>query len=163
MLIKAIVNSTGICAAIKTTKLTTLNARSDMTWETFSLFLWTGIEIILLIVCGSIPALKPIYAICMGRRPGTYNRTGSRGGSRNLVSAHQSKKSMSRVRARDDSEERGIAMEGVVPHTGGAGATTCSRISEDEMEMQIEFDKRKELGIGGIQITKTVAIETSRH
>ena len=40
---------TGICAAIKASKLGTLNARSDFTWETFSLFLWTGIEIILLI------------------------------------------------------------------------------------------------------------------
>ncbi|KAF2278355.1 uncharacterized protein EI97DRAFT_373146 [Westerdykella ornata] len=63
---------TGISAAIKTTKLNGLNARSDFTWETFSLFLWTGIEIILSIVCGSIPALKPIYGLCMGRRPSTH-------------------------------------------------------------------------------------------
>ncbi|KAL1607918.1 hypothetical protein SLS60_002857 [Paraconiothyrium brasiliense] len=33
---------TGICAAIKASKLSTLNARSDFTWETFQLFLWTG-------------------------------------------------------------------------------------------------------------------------
>jgi hypothetical protein len=35
-------NSTGICASIKVSKLSKLNARSDFTWETFSLFLWTG-------------------------------------------------------------------------------------------------------------------------
>lgn len=33
---------TGICASIKASKLSKLNARSDITWETFSLFLWTG-------------------------------------------------------------------------------------------------------------------------
>jgi hypothetical protein len=33
---------TGICAAIKTTKLLGLTARSDLTWETYSLFMWTG-------------------------------------------------------------------------------------------------------------------------
>jgi hypothetical protein len=33
---------TGICAAIKTSKLVSLNERSDFTWETFSLFMWTG-------------------------------------------------------------------------------------------------------------------------
>jgi hypothetical protein len=33
---------TGICAAIKTSKLMSLNERSDFTWETFSLFMWTG-------------------------------------------------------------------------------------------------------------------------
>ena len=35
---------TGICAAVKASKLSTLNARSDITWETFQLFLWTGYD-----------------------------------------------------------------------------------------------------------------------
>ncbi|PVH93849.1 hypothetical protein DM02DRAFT_211591 [Periconia macrospinosa] len=151
---------TGICAAIKTTKLTTLNARSDMTWETFSLFLWTGIEIILLIICGSIPALKPIYAICMGRRPGTYSRTT---GSRGVPSGgHLSRKTTSRARLRDDSEEAGIVMAGMVPNMGTSGGAMCSRISEEEMEGNVEYEKRKEFG-GGIQITRTVAVETTRE
>ncbi|KAF1949690.1 hypothetical protein CC80DRAFT_483939 [Byssothecium circinans] len=145
---------TGVCAAIKATKLSTLNARSDLTWETFSLFLWTGIEIILLIVCGSIPALKPIYAICMGRRTGTY---AYRSGSRPIGSAPPSRRSSARPRGYSDSETRGIAMAGVVPHNGSA--VICSRISEEEAEMQMEYEKIR--GVKGIQVTRTVAVEAA--
>ncbi|KAF2639675.1 hypothetical protein P280DRAFT_402157 [Massarina eburnea CBS 473.64] len=145
---------TGICAAIKASKLSTLNARSDFTWETFSLFLWTGIEIILLIICGSIPALKPIYAICMGRRTGTY---AYRSGSRPITSSPQSKKSTTRPRGNSDSETRGIAMAGVAPHSGSAAV--CSRISEDEAEMQIEYEKLSREK--GIQVTRAVAVEAA--
>lgn len=58
---------TGICAAVKTSKLVTLQARSDLTWETYDLYIWTGVEIVLLIVCGSIPALKPLYYLATGK------------------------------------------------------------------------------------------------
>ncbi|OCL05545.1 hypothetical protein AOQ84DRAFT_441419 [Glonium stellatum] len=54
---------TGICAAIKTSKLVSLASRSDLTWGTYELYIWTGLEIVLLIICGSIPTLKPLYAM----------------------------------------------------------------------------------------------------
>ncbi|KAF1965805.1 hypothetical protein BU23DRAFT_545415 [Bimuria novae-zelandiae CBS 107.79] len=136
---------TGICAAIKASKLSTLNARSDITWETFQLFLWTGIEIILLIVCGSIPALKPIYAICMGRKPGSYRS------SRHMTNA---------------SKRLGMGISYNKPNGGGdsvamfarsqQSAKVVSRVSEDEIEM-IEEDEKSHLG--GIHVTKTIAIE----
>lgn len=33
---------TGVCAAIKTSKLASLASRSDLTWETYNLYIWTG-------------------------------------------------------------------------------------------------------------------------
>ncbi|KAI0468813.1 hypothetical protein F4859DRAFT_516565 [Xylaria cf. heliscus] len=51
----------GVSAAIKTNQLVALTARSDLTWETFGLYLWTSIEIFVIIVCGCIPTLKPLW------------------------------------------------------------------------------------------------------
>jgi hypothetical protein len=51
----------GITAAIKTPTTKTLSHRSDLTWETYSLAAWTGAQIFLLIFCGTVPTLKPIY------------------------------------------------------------------------------------------------------
>ncbi|KAI0411007.1 hypothetical protein F5X98DRAFT_368384 [Xylaria grammica] len=58
----------GISAAIKTNQLVTLTARSDLTWETFGLYLWTGIEIFLILVCGCIPTLRPLWDHVFGKR-----------------------------------------------------------------------------------------------
>jgi hypothetical protein len=53
----------------------------------------TSIEIILLIVCGSIPALRPLYSIYMGRNPlsaGTTQRSRATSYAKNRRShAHQ--------------------------------------------------------------------------
>ncbi|KAI1759504.1 hypothetical protein GGR53DRAFT_141107 [Hypoxylon sp. FL1150] len=51
----------GVCAAFKTAQLVSLAARSDLTWETFNLFAWVSAEIFVIIICGSVPALKPIW------------------------------------------------------------------------------------------------------
>ncbi|KAI1299023.1 hypothetical protein F5Y03DRAFT_253870 [Xylaria venustula] len=58
----------GISAAIKTNQLVSLTARSDLNWETFGLYLWTGIEIFLILVCGCIPTLRPLWDQFSGRR-----------------------------------------------------------------------------------------------
>ncbi|KAI0451211.1 hypothetical protein F5B21DRAFT_507499 [Xylaria acuta] len=51
----------GVCAAVKARELVSLAARSDLTWETFDLYAWACSEIFLIIVCGSIPTLKPLW------------------------------------------------------------------------------------------------------
>ncbi|KAF2245788.1 hypothetical protein BU26DRAFT_607965 [Trematosphaeria pertusa] len=135
---------TGICAAVKASKLISLNARSDFTWETFPLFLWTGIEIILLIVCGSIPALKPIYAICMGRRPSMRS-------SQNKGTGPSRKSTMRRSYARYKDTDTAIGLAGVSP----SSAAVVSRVSEDEMELNKDYEK----SLGGIHVTRTIAIE----
>ncbi|KAF2871552.1 hypothetical protein BDV95DRAFT_606986 [Massariosphaeria phaeospora] len=137
---------TGICAAVKATKLSALSARSDITWETHSLFMWTGIEIILSIVCGSVPALKPIYGLCMGRRPSTFRSprgtygTGAKAASR-------------RSYARNNGSDGEMALGIVVP----SSAVVASRMSEDQIGLaqSIEYEK----GGAGIHVTQTFDIE----
>ncbi|OTA61649.1 hypothetical protein K449DRAFT_465713 [Hypoxylon sp. EC38] len=51
----------GICAAIKTSQLVHLASRSDFTWEMFWIHIWTGTEIFVIIICGSIPTLSPLW------------------------------------------------------------------------------------------------------
>ncbi|MCJ1291713.1 hypothetical protein MMC34_003258 [Xylographa carneopallida] len=56
----------GICGAVKTSKLPEANDL-DVTWATFDLLLWNAVETFLVIICGSLPTLKPLYDICLGR------------------------------------------------------------------------------------------------
>lgn len=68
-----------ICGAIKTKFLASLNARSDLTWDTYDLLIWSDAELFVIIVCGSIPPIKPLYdmAFSKNRRPGDgYSRSG---------------------------------------------------------------------------------------
>ncbi|KAH7118728.1 hypothetical protein B0J11DRAFT_508831 [Dendryphion nanum] len=161
---------TGVCSAVKATKLSALNARSDITWETYGLFMWTGIEIIVSIVCGSIPALKPVYALCMGRRP-TTGRSSQRyaggSGSRKVVSRP------SFIKGTDTGSQAPLAMEVVEPARSMVGIGR-SRGGWDEDEVGIvgtgrtsstgsgsggEMGEEKKMGMkGGIQVTRTVDV-----
>ncbi|GAB0134512.1 hypothetical protein EsDP_00002879 [Epichloe bromicola] len=49
-----------VFAAVKTSYLSSLTARSDITWETYNLYLWSGMELFVIIVCGSVPPIKPV-------------------------------------------------------------------------------------------------------
>ena len=59
-----------ICAVIKTSKLSELNARADITFITVSLWIWTANETNVLILAASIPTLRPLYIILFNR-PGS--------------------------------------------------------------------------------------------
>ncbi|KAF2267246.1 hypothetical protein CC78DRAFT_490743 [Lojkania enalia] len=139
---------TGICAAVKASTLVSLNARSDLTWETFSLFMWTGIEIILLIVCGSIPALKPIYALCMGRRSVNSSQRYAQG-----TGASTRKAISRRSYMRQNDEPSGFVLGMVKP----SSAAVVSRASEDEIGLAISVESEKTGE--GIQVTQTIDIE----
>lgn len=58
----------GVCSAIKTAQLASLTARSDLTWKTYSLFLWVSSEIFVIVLCASVSTLKPLYDRLRGRR-----------------------------------------------------------------------------------------------
>ncbi|KAL8819974.1 MAG: hypothetical protein Q9223_001712 [Gallowayella weberi] len=60
---------TAISGTIRASYLPELNHRHDITWETFNLFAWVSIEIFLLIVLGSLPALKPLYDTYLSALP----------------------------------------------------------------------------------------------
>jgi len=58
----------GICATIKTTHLMSLTARTDLTWEVVSLYQWNMNEIFIVIVCGCIYTLNPVWVRIFGRK-----------------------------------------------------------------------------------------------
>ncbi|KHN94962.1 uncharacterized protein MAM_07189 [Metarhizium album ARSEF 1941] len=71
-----------VFAAIKTRYLLLLSRRSDVTWETCSLHIWSASELFVIIVCGSVPPIKPVYDYVVGsRRSDAFERYGSGSGS----------------------------------------------------------------------------------
>ncbi|KAI1140005.1 hypothetical protein F5Y05DRAFT_376844 [Hypoxylon sp. FL0543] len=52
----------GVFSAIKAAQLVSLAARSDLTWATYQLFAWVSAEIFVIILCGSVPTLKPLWS-----------------------------------------------------------------------------------------------------
>ena len=78
-----------ICGAIKTKFLAGLSARSDLTWETYNLFVWSGAELFVIIVCGSIPPIKPLYDLVFRKNHRSdYDYSGS---SNRYVAEHSLK------------------------------------------------------------------------
>lgn len=86
---------TGIISALKTSHLGSLSSRSDLTWETYILYIWTGVEITLIIVLGSLPPLRALYNNLTGQGNGTkrsgyygssYGRSGMSGTGRSKPS-----------------------------------------------------------------------------
>ncbi|KAM5454979.1 hypothetical protein McanCB49686_004096 [Microsporum canis] len=58
-----------IASIIKTIFLASLTARSDYTFDTISLTIWTNTEQYLIIIAASIPPLGPLLKIAMGKTP----------------------------------------------------------------------------------------------
>ncbi|MCJ1356586.1 MAG: hypothetical protein MMC33_006581 [Icmadophila ericetorum] len=65
-----------ISGAIKTSKLYE-SIESDVTWDSYDLFQWNGAETFLIIVCGCLPTLKPIYDCCLGRKLSSKSKCSS--------------------------------------------------------------------------------------
>ena len=61
-----------ICAGIKTSKLTELNARADITFITVDLWIWNINETNVVIWAASMPTLRPLFLVLF-RRPGSEN------------------------------------------------------------------------------------------
>jgi hypothetical protein len=60
-------HSTCICSAIKTSYLSQLPNRTDFTWATYDIFTWVTAEFFLVIVCSSIPTLRPLLNFFPGQ------------------------------------------------------------------------------------------------
>ncbi|KAJ6032084.1 hypothetical protein N7540_002816 [Penicillium herquei] len=56
----------GSFGIVKVTLLSTLTARSDLTWETYPLYIWTSLEFWMIIICGSIPPIRPLITRIFG-------------------------------------------------------------------------------------------------
>ena len=61
-----------ICAAIKTSKLTELNARADITFITVDLWIWNINETNVVIIMACMPTLRPLFLVLF-QRPGSEN------------------------------------------------------------------------------------------
>lgn len=84
----------GISATVKAVQLKELGVRTDVTWDTFSLYAWASSELFVNIVCGSIPMLKPLYDQWSTGRPlsadNSYQQS-SDNSKRHIVSSNNSK------------------------------------------------------------------------
>lgn len=51
----------GIGAAVKSQQLQLLKSRADFTWGVYDMYVWTIVELTLVIFCGCIPPIKPLF------------------------------------------------------------------------------------------------------
>ncbi|CAG8948675.1 hypothetical protein HYFRA_00001795 [Hymenoscyphus fraxineus] len=51
----------GVFAVLKTIQLQRFSSKEDFTWETFDIFAWSIAETHLVIICGCIPTVRPLY------------------------------------------------------------------------------------------------------
>lgn len=115
--------SAGICAAVKTNQLYTIGNRSDFTWAVFDLYIWTEVEISLVIFCGCIPPIKPLFDRLFQGKPiggsskgyggGTYGKGYRLGSSpfsgKGTNSAESTRMSKTLVASRmGDEDEKGL-------------------------------------------------------
>ncbi|KAG5980691.1 hypothetical protein E4U55_003774 [Claviceps digitariae] len=56
-----------ICAAAKAKYLYSMSTRSDVTWKAYGLYVWSVMELFLIIMCGSIAPIKPVYDRLLGK------------------------------------------------------------------------------------------------
>lgn len=135
-----------ICGAIKTKFLASLSARSDLTWDTYNLFVWSSAELFVIIVCGSVPPIKPLYDMVFRKnRPRTgYGYTTS---GNHYIQEHSLKSTSSsrplgsgdRNLMSDSDEERGVVGVGVgvaekgqnMPRGGGITKVTDIKVTHD--------------------------------
>ena len=98
-----------ICACIKTVKLRSLNARSDLTWQTVDLWIWNANECGVVVIAACIPTLRPLFLIIF-RRPGRHVYLNERQQSRTYV--HGGRKGYLRSQSKETYDSK-IAIGGV--------------------------------------------------
>jgi hypothetical protein len=142
-----------ICGAIKTKFLASLSARSDLTWETYNLFVWSSAELFVIIVCGSVPPIKPLYDMIFHHNRMRTGYGSTAGTQNNYVEEHSLKSSSSGWPLggngdrnpnpmTDSDEERGMGGMGAgagddgryMPGVGGITKITSFRITHNRPE-----------------------------
>ncbi|KAF2236998.1 hypothetical protein EV356DRAFT_530507 [Viridothelium virens] len=76
-----------VSSAVKASKLNELNARADITWETYELYVWTSAEIFVIIVLGSVPTLRPVFERFILKPKSSYARPSKTSYQRDLESS----------------------------------------------------------------------------
>ncbi|MCJ1361086.1 hypothetical protein MMC16_000183 [Acarospora aff. strigata] len=131
----------GLCSIIRAIALNGLNARSDYTYETVGLILWSSTELLTSIVTACIPTLRPLWQqIFGGSTNGNYGYGGSgrENGSYRLRDQHHrnpqssnTKTTVSHHHDDDDQSERAILEDGI------------KRTDQVTVTFEADDDKRK--------------------
>ncbi|KAF2458075.1 hypothetical protein BDY21DRAFT_320566 [Lineolata rhizophorae] len=124
-----------VFASIKIVHLKGLTERSDLNFETYNLWVWTGAEIFIIIVTASAPPLKPLvirWADCFRRRMGWDTKT--RGAS-------SSQESQQREMAlREGWREPGMGHLAHLEAGQRANGSVIDGQNEGEIRKTVEFD-----------------------
>ena len=126
-----------ICAAIKTSKLTELNARADITFITVDLWIWNVNEANVVIFAACIPTLRPLFLVLF-RRPGSENY---------------------RVKGYGGSSRAGKSKLSRTPGTLGVSDSTTAVgvIGGDDSWLELEPNQRKN------KISRTIELDVSSY
>lgn len=91
-----------MCGIIRTYELQGLSARSDYSYETVSLIIWSASELLITMMCASIPMLRPLWSKLLGKTsnyvaespgPNSHNMIGGKGsGNPTIGSARHGQK-----------------------------------------------------------------------
>ncbi|KAK6599104.1 hypothetical protein H4I96_08308 [Botrytis cinerea] len=65
-----------ICGVIRTVNLNGLSSRSDYSYETIGLILWSSTELMITILTATIPTYRPLYKVLRGSLSSTSGRSG---------------------------------------------------------------------------------------
>ncbi|KYK56548.1 integral membrane protein [Drechmeria coniospora] len=137
---------TSVCSGIKTQYLIELANRQDQTWATYDIFVWVTGELFLMIVCGSIPTLHPVF-----------------GWVRSTASSVKSRVTSSSPR-RDRTEQTTDVEMGRMAHMSGNGTTKTtigrSRILGDGSEDHLVEEKT--LPAHGVRVDVAYDVRTDK-
>jgi hypothetical protein len=78
--------SAGIASAVKTEQLHLLSSRADFTWGVYDMYVWTIVELTMVIFCGCIPPIKPLFDWMRKGKPIAPSSNSRSGGSKSFRS-----------------------------------------------------------------------------
>lgn len=114
----------GICTAIRTVQVAALTAQSDLSWETFELYMWSSAEVSLIIICGSVPTIKPLWDRFVSRKSQTRSESNQ---SRSHTSQNRRWTAMFKAPQRNVFELSSVSYSlDTITRTGGASAFSSS-------------------------------------
>ncbi|GLA03608.1 hypothetical protein AnigIFM60653_003244 [Aspergillus niger] len=97
-----------VCGIVKITFLVSLEVREDLTWSTYDLDVWSASELFVIIVCGCIPPMRPIFVRYFGSKEDFkgygYNLSGYGSSQRGMPHKIMSLTSTEAVRGKPDEE-----------------------------------------------------------
>ncbi|PWY85558.1 integral membrane protein [Aspergillus eucalypticola CBS 122712] len=57
---------------VKIQYLAGLKERSDLTWQTYNLYVWSGSELFVIIICGCVPPMRPVFTTLFGQNKSQF-------------------------------------------------------------------------------------------